>query len=186
MREITELVRLCRLDSGLADELKEMYYLQAGLRKSRTTHQIVMGVLWLRDRLLQSCEGESSSIVFKKMDDEFSTLKKVVGLPKHAPPRGAGIQPVALASRSGLGRFPDGHASRVRFYFPPVGAPPSPPFQGQALYNRQSYGGPPGGSYGGGRGSEVDGAPGHYGSGWNRGRGGGTGRGGGRGRGGRG
>ena len=127
MREITELVRLCRLDSGLSDELKEMLYLQAGLRKSRTTHQIVMGVLWLRDRLLQSCEGESSSIDFKRMDDEFSTLKKVVGLPNHAPPRGAGIRPVALASAfQGVAwdGAPMGMLPGSGFDFPPVGAPP--------------------------------------------------------------
>ena len=32
MRDLTELVRLYRLDSGLADELKEMLYLKQGLR----------------------------------------------------------------------------------------------------------------------------------------------------------
>lgn len=60
MRETTEMVRLCGVDSNLADEM-EMIHLQVRVRKSRSTNQVVTGLLWLRDRLLASCEGEGIS-----------------------------------------------------------------------------------------------------------------------------
>ena len=142
---------LCRLDSDLADELEEILYLQAGLRKSRTTNQIVIEVLWLRDLLLQSCEGEGSSVDYKKMDFEFSTLKTFEGLPTPV------FQGVA-SDGAAMGMPPVSG-----FDFPPVGARP-PKFQGQPPFARQVYGGPPGGWYGGGLGSDVYGEPGHYGS----------------------
>ncbi|CAN0298433.1 unnamed protein product [Scytosiphon promiscuus] len=180
IREIDEAVRLCRLDpANLREEQEQMMFLQAGLNKSQTTNQAVMGVLWLRDRLLESCQ-DGSSIDYKKMDEQFSTLKKVVGLPKHAPQRGAGLQPIALAQ-----------SFQGAWTAPPQGLPPLPGFDshafvappqsfGQPPFGGQGYGGPQGGFPRGGKGGGQFGAPGHYGSRNGGGRGGGRGQGNGR------
>jgi len=171
--QVKEAVRLCQLDSALDEELTQMRYLEAGLKKSFSTSQIAMGLLWLRDRLISSCQEGSRSVDYKRMDEEFATLKKVVGLPKYAAPaKGGGIQPVSLTPT-----FQDmspwegtygGMPPMAGFDFPAFDMPHQP-VQGQG------YGGPPPGFHGGGRGQ------GHYGYSRGRGRGGG-----GRGRGGRG
>lgn len=168
--DVAEAVRLCRLDSTLSEELDEMKYLQAGLNKSLNTNQYLMGVLWLRDRLLASCHAEGSAIDYHRMDAEFSTLKKVVGLPKHAPMRGV-VQPVALAPAfqgvawdgSPLGASPNlGYPSFSLGQSPPL--PPGPP-PAQRPQHSFSHGGRghAQGYYGPGRGG---------GRGWKGGRGG--------------
>lgn len=95
-REVDEALRLVKLDPDLSEEATQLTYLQGGLNKAGNTNQPVMGVLWLRDRFLESCE-EGNKVDYKRMDEEFSILQKVVGLPKHAPLQGAGLNAVALA-----------------------------------------------------------------------------------------
>lgn len=75
--EVKEAVRLCQLDATLEAELTQMRYLKAGLKKSLTTGQIAMGLLWLSGRILASCQEGRRSVDYNKMDEDFATLKKV-------------------------------------------------------------------------------------------------------------
>lgn len=100
-------------------DVERLTYYKEGLAKAYNTNQSAMGVLWLRDRLRDSM-GKRTKVDFHRMDSEFATLKKVVGIPKHAIQRGAGLQPLALGPVfQGVARGPPGG------FFPPPGFDPS-------------------------------------------------------------
>lgn len=56
--------------------LRRIWFTSGRASRRRRTHQVIMGVLWLRDRLFHSSEN-GVDIHVKRKYEEFAVLKKV-------------------------------------------------------------------------------------------------------------